>query len=251
MTKTGKSESNLKNLFAVLQMNMIAEAKFSNVLDHPVDKGDNSEESWIKWFEDYLPKRYKAAKATVVDSRGNISDQIDLVLYDAQYSYLAFNQNGILYIPAESVYAVFEIKQELSKANMQYAGKKAESVRNLYRTSTRVPHAGGVYSPKPLHRILAGILTTGTEWQDPFGNPFKQCLDGYTEEQRIDCGCVLQGGAFCCDYASKKLKKSKQGESLVYFFLQLLQLLQSIGTVPAIDLAEYMKALEVSEELLG
>lgn len=42
------------------------------------------------WFNDYLPKRYKAAKATVVDSQGNISEQIDLALYDIQYSYLAF-----------------------------------------------------------------------------------------------------------------------------------------------------------------
>ena len=95
---------NLKSLFTALQADMISKAQFSNVLNHPVDKGDNSEENWIKWFDDYLPKRYKAAKATVVDSQGNISEQIDLALYDIQYSYLAFNQNGILYIPAESVY---------------------------------------------------------------------------------------------------------------------------------------------------
>ena len=76
---------NLKSLFAALQADMISKAQFSNVLNHPVDKGDNSEENWIKWFDDYLPKRYKAAKATVVDSQGNISEQIDLALYDIQY----------------------------------------------------------------------------------------------------------------------------------------------------------------------
>lgn len=242
---------NLKNLFATLQREMVSKAQFSNVLGHPVDKGNNTEENWIQWFDDYLPKRYKAAKATVIDSRGNISDQIDLALYDMQYSYLAFNQNGILYIPAESVYAVFEIKQDLNRAHMEYAGKKAESVRKLYRTSTSIPYAGGVYSPKPLHRILAGILTTTTEWENPFGNPFKKCLSQYTEEQQIDCGCVLQGGAFCFDYSTNSLKRSSQEESLVYFFLQLLILLQKMGTVPAIDLAEYMRALDVSEELLN
>lgn len=243
-------KTNLNNLFAALQAAMVSKAEFSNALDHPVDKGDNSEENWIKWFGDYLPQRYKAAKATVVDSHGGISDQIDIVLYDAQYSYLAFNQNGILYIPAESVYAVFEVKQELTKAHMEYAGKKAESVRNLYRTSASIPYAGGEYPPKPLHRILAGILTTITEWKDPFGAPFQKCLNGYTETQQVDCGCVLQGGAFCFDYSTKILKKSNQEESLIYFFLQLLILLQNMGTVPAIDLAEYMKVLEVSEDLL-
>lgn len=244
-------KSNLKNLFAALQKDMISKANFSNVLNHPTEKGDNSEENWIKWFEDYLPKRYKAAKATVIDSHGNMSNQIDLVLYDAQYSYLAFNQHGILYIPAESVYAVFEVKQNLTKAHMEYAGKKAESVRTLYRTSASIPYAGGVYPPKPLHRIIAGVLTTITGWTEPFGESFQKSLNEYTEEQQIDCGCVLQGGAFYYNYSSKMLKKSKQEESLVYFFLQLLISLQNLGTVPAIDLEEYMKVLEISEELLN
>lgn len=34
-------------------------------------------------------------------------------------------------------------------------------------------------------------------------------------------------------------------------FLQLLILLQNMGTVPDIDLVEYMKALEISEKLLN
>ena len=108
-------KTDLKNLFATLQSDMISKANFSTILNHPTDRGDNSEESWIKWFCDYLPKRYKAAKATIIDSNGNISNQIDLVVYDAQYSYLAFNENDILYIPAESV-------------------------RKLYRTSVTIPH---------------------------------------------------------------------------------------------------------------
>ena len=105
----------LKTLYSALQEEMIAKANFSSVLNHPTDKGDNTEDNWISWFSEYLPKRYKAAKATVIDSNGAISDQIDVVLYDAQYSYLAFNNNGTLYIPAESVYAVFEVKQDLTK----------------------------------------------------------------------------------------------------------------------------------------
>lgn len=248
-------KSNLKSLFVALQTNMLSEANLSDPLNHSVDKGDNSEKNWIKWFETYFPRRYRAAKATVIDSRGNISDQIDVVLYDAQYSYLAFNQNGILYIPAESVYAVFEVKQKLNKTNMEYAGGKAESVRKLYRTSAPIPYAGGVYESKPLHRILAGILTTTSEWkepfEEPFKEPFKECLSQYAEKQQIDCGCVLQGGAFCFDYSNKKLKTSKKEETLIYFFLQLLNLLQKIGTVPAIEFAEYMKVLNISEELLN
>lgn len=241
----------LKDLFSTLQDHMITDAKFSCVLSHPTDKGDNSEENWIEWFDKYLPKRYRAAKATIIDSRGDISDQIDLVLYDAQYSYLAFNQNGILYLPAESVYAVFEVKQDLTKEHMEYAGKKIASVRRLHRTSASIPYAAGVYPPKRLHRILSGILTTKSGWAEPFNTAFKNCLSSFPDDQQIDCGCVLQAGSFYYDYAEKKLRTSTPNESLVFFFLQLLVLLQEMGTVPAIDLNEYMKALTVSEELNG
>ena len=49
---------NLKSLFAALQADMVSKAQFSNVLNHPVDKGDNSEENWIKWFDDYVSQFY-------------------------------------------------------------------------------------------------------------------------------------------------------------------------------------------------
>ena len=240
----------LKKLFGALQQEMIAKAMSSEVLNHSLDKGDNSESNWIDWFKEYLPQRYQAAKATVIDCEGNISDQIDVVLYDAQYSYLAFHQNDVLYIPAESVYAVFEVKPCLNKQYMDYAGAKAESVRKLNRTSAPIPYAGGTYSPKSPHQILAGILVNNSEWKDPFGDPFKKCLAGYNELQRVDCGCVLNAGAYFYDYESSQLSKCSEEESLVFFFLKLLILLQKMGTVPAIDLYEYMKALIIEEEFL-
>ena len=245
-----QNKTTLKTLYSALQAEMIANMNTASVLNHPTDKGDNTEQSWISWFDKYFPKRYKAAKATVIDSRGKLSGQIDVVLYDAQYSYLAFNDKGILYVPAESVYAVFEVKQDLTKEHMEYAGQKAESVRTLHRTSAPIPYANGVYKPKEPHRILAGILTTSSGWTSLFGEPFKSCLANYSELQQVDCGCVLKSGSYFFDYEEKVLSTSEAAESLVYFFLQLLIRLQEMGTVPAIDLNEYKKTLSISEETL-
>lgn len=246
-----KPNSKLTELFSALQEEMISNNKTGLALKHPSDSGNNSEQTWIDWFNAYLPNRYKAHKATVFDSKGNTSNQIDVVLYDDQYSYLAFNKHDTLYIPAESVYAVFEIKPEINKDNMEYAGKGAESVRRLYRTSSPITYAGGVYSPKPLHRICAGILTTRSGWKKPFGKPFESCLNSYSKDQQIDCGCVLEAGSFYYDYETYNLRRSNENESLVFFFLQLLVTLQTMGTVPAIDLNEYMKALSISEDNLN
>lgn len=240
----------LKELFGSLQNTMIAEAKMSDVIAHPTDKGDNTEANWLTWFNEYLPKRYRASKATIIDFEGNKSDQIDIVLYDAQYSYLALKQNNVLYLPAESVYAVFEVKQNISKEHLEYAGAKAESVRSLHRTSAPIPYVGGVYPPKEPHRIIAGILTTSNTWKDSFGEPFKRCVKDFNEQQQIDCGCILQAGAFYYNYNTRSLITSTSEESLVFFFLQLLMMLQNIGTVPAIDLNAYMKVLKIEEESL-
>ena len=50
-------KTKLTELFAALQSDMIAKASFSNILNHPTDKGDNSEENWISWFNHYLPQK--------------------------------------------------------------------------------------------------------------------------------------------------------------------------------------------------
>ena len=240
----------LKSLFNGLQKRMCAELNCSSALNHPVDNGDNSEESWRKWLSNYLPQRYKVDKATIIDSKGGISEQIDAVVYDAQYSYLAFNENDILYLPAESVYAVFEIKPTLNKGYLDYAAQKAASVRALYRTSVPIPHAGGTYKAKTPLPILAGILTTNSTWKPLFGNTLKKHLKTHIGNQRLDCGCVISEGSFFADWTQMQLKQCEGKNSLVSFFLQLLIELQKMGTVPAIDLAAYAKMIKIQKTTL-
>ena len=78
---------------------------------HPGTKGDASESVWIELLETYLPRRYQAATAHIVDSLGAFSQQIDVVIFDRQYSPFIFKYQGQTIIPAESAYAVFEAKQ--------------------------------------------------------------------------------------------------------------------------------------------
>jgi hypothetical protein len=58
--------------------------------------------------------RYQAEKAHVVDSTGAFSEQIDVVVFDRQYSPFIFKFEGQIIIPAESVYALFEAKQGIN-----------------------------------------------------------------------------------------------------------------------------------------
>lgn len=240
----------MTNLFKGMQTQMLATLELGrSQITHNGEMGEAAEESWRKWLKDYLPKRYRVDKAIVVDCDGNTSDQIDIVIYDSQYSYFVFKHEQVIYVPAESVYAVIEVKQDLTKAHLDYAGEKAESVRQLRRTSVEIPFVAGKYRPKPLHRILAGIITIESTWTDPFGDTLRKNLRGLPENRRLDFGCALKQGAFWADYEPKmSIKKSAEEEALLFFFLQLLMKLQGIGTVPAIDIGEYAKSLQSFEE---
>src|SRR4051794_30196689 len=75
------------------------------VVDHPTDKGDATELNWTGVIDDFLPERYKVARAQVLDADGGLSDVLDVVIFDRQYCPLWFRPGGSQYIPAESVYA--------------------------------------------------------------------------------------------------------------------------------------------------
>ncbi len=103
----------------------------------------------MELLDTYLPKRYQVATAHIVDSKGVFSDQIDVVVFDRQYSPFIFRFQGKIIIPAESVYAVFEAKQAINAAQIAYAQDKVASVWRLHRTSLLNPYANGIYPPKP------------------------------------------------------------------------------------------------------
>ncbi len=244
-----KKEHNidLHSLFLGLQTQMIVQLSTNRQnITHPGTKGEASELRWLDVFRSYLPMRYKMEKAFVLDSKGKMSEQIDIVVFDRQYSPFLFNQDGAKYVPAESVYGVIEVKQSLSKDYLEYAGKKAASVRCLYRTSAPIPYARGVYPPKPHSPILASIVTIDSSWNPPLGDAFFSTISSLKINERLDLGCALQCGSFDILYPETGkpiLEISHKEEALIFFFLRLLSRLQQLATVPMIDINEYSKSL--------
>ncbi|WP_449410672.1 DUF6602 domain-containing protein [Methylobacterium komagatae] len=208
---------------------------------HPVAKGEASETVWLELLR-YLPERYRADTAFVVDSEGQFSDQIDIVIYDRQYTPFILKQDGRAVIPAESVYAVFEAKQAIDAAQVTYAEGKIASVRALKRTSLPIPHAGGTYPAKPLHHIIGGLVTFESEWSPPLGDALKQALSKGTPSNQLDLGCIAACGHFGRredgDY-----NLIKEGRPATAFLFELIARLQATATVPMIDIRAYAKWL--------
>lgn len=214
-------------------------ATVRRTIHHPGSKGDASENVWIEMLDLYLPKRYQTAKAHVVDSHGNFSQQIDVVVFDRQYSPFIFNYQGQTIIPAESVYAVFEAKQTASAALVSYAQDKVASVRRLHRTSLPIPHAGGTYPAKPLIPILGGILTFESQWSPPMGDSLDKALRSGTGDRQLDIGCIASHGHFSKDARSVVYSFETESKPATAFLFKLIAHLQFSGTVPMIDIDAY------------
>lgn len=209
-------------------------------ISHPGVKGTVNEEHWIDILRAYLPNRYQVDTAIVIDHTGGRSDQMDVVIYDRQYTPTLLDQKSHRYVPAEAVYAVFECKPHIDKAYLAYAGDKAASVRRLARTAVPIVHAGGVTQPRPPFPIVAGLLAAKADWSEGLGHTFRQHLP--TGEALLDCGCALDHGGF--DTHDGSLTVFGPDVGLIRFLFRLLGRLQSLGTVSAIDWNAYAASLD-------
>ncbi len=214
-------------------------------LANPDAKGDASESAWCAFLAGYLPGRYKVSAGYVVDSLGNFSDQLDVVVFDRQYSPFILSFEGQAVVPAESVYAVFEAKQTLNASLLAYAQGKVESVRKLHRTSLPIPHAGGTYDPKKPQRILGGILAFESDWTPPLGQPLLNALATCADNRRLELGCAAAHGMFQHD-SDGGYSITIGNKPVTRFIFELIARLQAMATVPMIDVRAYAKWLGTS-----
>jgi hypothetical protein len=249
----GVPHVDLRELLVHKQSMLVEQLRASGAFWHPDAKGDVGEVNWHAALDGrndrggFLPGRYAVSSAFVIDADGNTSDQIDLVIHDAHFCPLLFEHAGHRYVPAESVYGMFEVKPELNRDYLLYAAEKAASVRALRRTSVPVVHAGGTYDPREPFEILARILARRSAWSAPFGDALTTALAYADPAGRLDLGATAEDGAFEVGYGGEpqvELTTSEPDGGLMFFLTRLYTRLQQLGTVPAIDLAEYARPLE-------
>jgi hypothetical protein len=214
------------------------------LIAHSGEKGAATEEIWRMLLRKHLPSRYQVDTGFVVDSENRFSEQVDVVIFDRQYSPLVFELGSRKVFPAESVYAVFEVKQVIDATFISYARHKVGCVRQLYRTNLPVRDLGGNPVERPLLRILGGILALESDWNPPFGDAFKSSLNASSVlDDRLDLGCVASRGWF---NNSNALTVSEGATSATAFLFNVISRLQEAGTVPMIDMSAYAAHLPVS-----
>lgn len=240
---TPKNADFLREAFATEQECLAPKLKSSRRITHAGDRGEVNEQHFIDFLRKYLPNRYTVEKAIVLDSAGNVSQSIDVVVFDRQYTPTLLDNDKHRYVPAEAVYAVFECKPKIDKGYLEYAADKASSVRRLKRTSVEIYTASGKLAPKPHFDIVAGILAIEVDWKDGFGESFRQVHEGLSKEGMIDCGFAATGASFDTFAGPGAYTFGPPENALAHFAFRLLSKLQSLATVPAVDWMAYANQL--------
>ncbi|WP_104126704.1 DUF6602 domain-containing protein [Cryobacterium sp. Y57] len=255
MSKKADTKFDLKRAFLQRQKAMSAELEVPlEFTTHPTAIGDASEANWVKMLRSFLPGRYEVGPIFALDAQGGRSEQIDLAIYDRQYSPLWFEAAGNRYVPVESMYAALEVKQEINANYLKYAAQKIESVRTLHRTSASIVDIYGTQTgPAPADRpIIGGIVALRTSWKDGVASDAgRSNITKHSGDRHLDLGLALNDVAF--DYVpalttsellTPGLTFSEPGVQLISFAMRLFRRLQATGTALAVDLNVYEESLK-------
>jgi hypothetical protein len=221
--KPDSARLDLHEVFRRVQSRLLADLAVAHCFEHPTAHGTANETLWLNLFSHYLPARFRAAPAFVINPGGARSRQIDIAIYDAHHAPRLFPHAAGDHLPIESIYAVFEVKPTLSKQWLRDAAAKAASVRALQS------------APRP---ILAGLLAEISVWRPAaFRTNLLRCLPALPPLHSLQYGCALAHGAF--EYTSS-LATAPASQALIFFLLRFLSRLNSLPPAPAPNLLAYL-----------
>jgi hypothetical protein len=237
-TKDGKAY--LRGRFIDVEQAFISELKRQqSLITHSGSLGDATEDAWIDLLKAYLPSRYRVAKAFAVDHLGNTTEQLDCLIFDAHFTPALYGKDKHLYVPAEAVYAVFEIKPSVTAAHLKYAAKKIKSLRRLERTSVSLTSHLGTNPPKPLLPIIGGLFAMNADWKGGLGQSFVDANSKLKGNRKMDLVLTAEDG-FCDSLLMGRSPEIVKGSgALIRGLFRLLNALRSKATVAAVDWEKY------------
>ncbi len=109
-----------------------AEVELLNaIIPHSVTKGSQNEEALKNTIRNFIPKKYSIGQGIIIDSFGNASKQIDLIIYDSYIYPSLFSQASTSLYPVETVVAAIEVKTFLGQEQLKKTAENTKSIMAL------------------------------------------------------------------------------------------------------------------------
>jgi len=125
---------NLRDVFRNAAVKMRADFEASCAAQsHPGSKGSANEEAVRAFLTQYLPRTLDVSTGTAIDCKGKQSRQLDVTITDTARTPILYEKANLRTIPVECLYAVIEVKADLSKTEMSKAYRNMKSVKTLIK----------------------------------------------------------------------------------------------------------------------
>ncbi len=178
--------------------------KVRAALTHNLSKGEAVEETVRAFLRSHLPSSIGITKGQVIDAKGQITKQLDVILFDAARTPIIFRseEEGHQVVPVEGVIAVVEVKTKFGTSDVEEVVDNMLSVKRLSKSAYFSP-SGGVLDTVNLYgqefnafptlyfvfsfegNDVAALVTEMARVMNAKGLPI---------DERIDCVCVLDKG---------------------------------------------------------
>ncbi|WP_313961451.1 DUF6602 domain-containing protein [uncultured Parvimonas sp.] len=126
----------IKENYLKMERELVTQLNY-NVTNHDLTAGTYREEIWADFFRRIVPKKFNIARSVfIIDSNENISKEVDIAIYDEQYTPYIFNYGLIKFIPIEAVAAVVQCKSTNLKKNILL--NWTNSIKNLQTSNDSI-----------------------------------------------------------------------------------------------------------------
>lgn len=106
------------------------------LVGHPGEFGRGREEIVREFLRQQLPKRFNVSSGFVFDVHGNVSEQTDVIVYDAQECPVFTVAGGVSFFPCEGVVCAGQVKSHItSRTEYEGALQNLHSVKSLDRSA--------------------------------------------------------------------------------------------------------------------
>jgi hypothetical protein len=172
---------------------------------HSGFKGESFEEHFKSFLKKYLPKSLDVSTGMLVDTKGNSSRQLDVIISDGLKTPIFYSSGERRVIPVEGAYVVIEVKANLDTKELANAFKNMLSVKKLiksayYKSLGPITHTVNLYGKDweiwPVNYYIFAYNSIDLNTLGEYLNTL-HLSSKCPEYSRIDTICVLDKGIIC------------------------------------------------------
>ena len=253
----------LQKIFEGMGKKLQADFEFlTSQLSHALSTGEAREFILKELLRKYLPAKLGIDKGIILSSDGQVSKQIDIVIYDKLNTPLLYGAENLRLFPVEGVYAIISIKSKLDSSGLRESVENIHSVKKLPKKAF-VEQRGNIINEVNLYgKELPYFPIIGLAFAYSATNPknlkdeLEQLDDIENPESNLDTICILNEFLITNQKADGRIFITKEPDSrrvfirgnnsLLLFYLLMMHVLPQTWMAP-IKMTEYAQNITFGE----